>query len=70
MSMNELIVKYKVARCSYMMLLHRVLSIFIIFYLQFTKSKRAISIRYILIMNIISMKDIYGYYSDRTWNYS
>ena len=30
-------------------------------YLQFVTSKRAISIRYKLIMNIISMKDFYGY---------
>ena len=45
---------------SYVMQLHRVLSI-IISDLQFTTRKRAISIRYKLIMNIISMTDLYGY---------
>ena len=61
MFMNELIVKYRVARCHYIlnnwvMWLHRVLSI-LISDLQFTTSKRAISISYILIMNFILMKD-------------
>ena len=45
---------------SYVMQLYGVLSI-ILSDLQFTTSKCAISISYILIMNVISMKDIYGY---------
>ena len=59
MFMNELMVKYKVASCHYTELCHviayRVLSI-IISDLKFTTSKRAISIRYKLILKIISMK--------------
>ena len=59
MFMNELMVKYKVALCHYTELCHviayRVLSI-IISDLQFTTSKRALSIRYKLILKIISMK--------------
>ena len=43
------------------MQLHRVLSV-IISDLQFTTSKKAMSIRYKLILNIISMKYFYGYY--------
>ena len=54
--MNELIVKYKVARCHYIYKLTELI-IIIISDLQFTTSKRAISISYILIMDIILMKD-------------
>ena len=45
---------------AYVMQLHRVLPI-LISDLQFTISKRAIAIRYKLILNIISMKNFYGY---------
>ena len=48
--------------CNHVMQLHWVLFI-IISNLQFTTSKRAISIRYKSIMNIISTKDFYGHYA-------
>ena len=64
MFMNELIEEYKVATCHYTVVMSfnciRFLSI-IISDLQITTSKRVISIRYKLIMNVISMKYFYGY---------
>ena len=68
MFMNELIVKFKVATCPiYIQLLCHVIALssinnYIRFtLLQYTTCKRTISIRYKLIMNIISMKDFYGH---------
>ena len=59
--MNELIVNLPHATIqNYAVVLHRVLSI-ITSDLQFITSKRAISIRYKLILNIISIKYFCGY---------
>ena len=57
MFMNGLVVKYKVATCHCTVVMPcnciESFSIIIISDLQFTTSKRAISIRYRMIMNII-----------------